>query len=131
MATQLSDSQVARLQKQLRERFETLRQTIRQELLAAKDERYTELAGRVHDSGDESVADLLADVSLAVIDRHVREIQDIERALLRLADGSYGICIDCESDIGYGRLHAYPTAKRCRDCQIRYEKTLGSSSSGF
>ncbi len=123
MAAQLSNSQLASLQKQLRERFGTLKQTIRQELLSAKNERYAELAGRVHDSGDESVADLLADVNLAVIDQHVREIQDVERAFLRVADGSYGICIDCESDIGYGRLHAYPTAKRCRDCQVRYEKS--------
>lgn len=123
MASHLSDKQLAKLQKQLRDRFGTLKQAVRQELLASKDERYLELAGRVHDSGDESVADLLADLNLAVIDQHVREIQDIERALLRIADGSYGLCIDCESEIGYGRLHAHPTAKRCRDCQVRHEKS--------
>lgn len=126
MAKQLSDKQLAKLQKQLQDRFAELKQAIRQELLASKDERYVELAGRVHDSGDESVADLLADLNQAVIDQHVREVQDIERALLRIADGSYGICIDCESDIGYARLHAYATAKRCHDCQVRHEKTSAS-----
>lgn len=123
MAETLSEKQIGALRKQLQARFATLKQEVARELRQSGDQRYAELAGRVHDSGDEAVADLLADVSLALIDQHVREIQDIERALLRVADGSYGICVDCEGDIGYQRLQAYPTAKRCRDCQVRHEKS--------
>lgn len=122
MASGLTEKQTSLLKQKLQTRFTELKQAVKQELLRSDNERYIELAGRVHDTGDEAVADLLADLNLAVIDQHVREIQDIEGALLRLGNQSYGICIDCEGDIGYKRLHAYPTAKRCFSCQAKYEK---------
>ena len=46
-----------------------------------------------------------------------RELQDIEVALARIADGSYGACIDCGGEIGRARLKADPTLKRCLPCQ--------------
>lgn len=122
MASGLTEKQLSLLKQKLHTRFAELKETVKQELIRSDDERYLELAGRVHDTGDEAVADLLADINLAVIDQHVKEIQDIEGALLRLGDQSYGVCTDCEADIGYKRLHAYPTAKRCFSCQAKYEK---------
>lgn len=124
MASGLTEKQLALLEQKLQTRFAELKEAVRQELVRSDDERYIELAGRVHDIGDEAVADLLADINLAVIDQHVKEIQDIEGALLRLGEQSYGACIDCEADIGYKRLHAYPTAKRCFSCQAKYEKSF-------
>ena len=85
-------------------------------------ESYTALADRVHDIGDESVAALMADVDLAAIDRELAELRDVEEALARAAQGAYGKCMECGSDIGYERLNAYPTAKRCRDDQQRHEQ---------
>jgi DnaK suppressor protein len=46
-----------------------------------------------------------------------KELQDIEVALARIADGSYGACIDCGAEIGRARLKADPTLKRCLPCQ--------------
>lgn len=114
---------VSRMHQRLEERFRELRELIRQELLASDTEQYVDLAGRVHDSGDESVADLLADVNLAVIDRHVQEVRDVDAALLRIAAGTYGRCTECAEDIDAARLEAYPTAKRCHRCQARHEQT--------
>lgn len=123
MEPTLSNQEKAELRHRLQERAQTLRSQVREELLASGDERYVELAGRVHDSGDESVADLLTDVNLAIIDQHAKEISDIDAALTRMADGSYGSCVDCDNPVPYARLHAYPTAKRCHACQVRYEKS--------
>ena len=53
----LTQKQIAELQRRLRQRHAELRTEIRGELLAADDMRYADLAGRVHDSGEESVAD--------------------------------------------------------------------------
>lgn len=114
---------VSRMRERLEERFHELRDLIRQELLSSDEEQYIDLAGRVHDTGDEAVADLLADVNLAVIDHHVEEIRDIDAALLRIASGSYGRCVDCADVIEPARLDAYPTAKRCHRCQSRREQT--------
>jgi RNA polymerase-binding protein DksA len=129
MPSILTEQQIGVLKKQLNERLAQVREEIHQELLKADNEQYSELAGRVHDPEEESVADLLVDVNLAVIDRHVQEVRDIDAALLRMVAGTYGVCIDCENPIGFERLQAYSTAKRCRQCQTLYEKTKEKYSS--
>lgn len=45
-----------------------------------------------------------------------QEIRAIDAALGRIADGSYGICVNCGDPIGEERLDAVPQAPRCRDC---------------
>ena len=47
----------------------------------------------------------------------------IEAARARMADGSYGVCMQCGGDIPFERLQAQPTALRCIACQSEYEKT--------
>jgi DnaK suppressor protein len=117
----LKQHQINAFRETLELRFRELREEIRQALLQSDEQSYIELAGRVHDMEEESVADLLVDVSLADIDRHVGEIRDIDAALGRIATGTYGICSDCGEGIEVARLEAYPTAKRCRPCQVIQE----------
>jgi RNA polymerase-binding protein DksA len=123
MTSELSDQQIRELRDSLERRFAEVREEVGQELLRSDDERYLDLAGRVRDSEDESVANLLIDLNFASIDRHIREIRSIEAALERIKDGSYGVCIDCDNPIGFERQQAYPTAQRCFRCQTLYEKT--------
>jgi DnaK suppressor protein len=123
MTEALADSRINELKQALKSRFRALREEIRQELLASDNERYIDLAGQVHDFEEQSVADLLVDVNLATIDRHIRELQDIDAALLRIANNEYGVCLDCEGPIGYERLKVEPAAARCRDCQEHHEHT--------
>ena len=54
---------------------------------------------------------------LGDVNRESRELQNIEAALARLGDGSYGICIDCSGETGRARLKADPTARRCLACE--------------
>jgi DnaK suppressor protein len=49
------------------------------------------------------------------------EEQTVVLALARLAEGKYGICIDCGKEIEPARLAAVPEAVRCIDDQRRYE----------
>jgi len=121
MTAVLAPSQICELKTLLQERIATLLGEVRQELLKSDDEQYIQIAGQVHDVEEQSVADLLADVNLAVIDLHINEIRDIEAALIRIRTGTFGRCIDCDEKIGYPRLQAYPTARRCRNCQVQYE----------
>lgn len=117
----LTEIQIRDFKKILDDRFFELREEIRLELLKADDESYIELAGKVHDVGEASVADLLVDLQLSEIDRHIQEIRDIDVALLRIASSSFGICVDCKLDVSVDRLQAYPTAKRCHRCQVNHE----------
>jgi DnaK suppressor protein len=117
----LTNNQIHDLKTKLDDRFFELREEIRRELLESDNQHYIDLAGRVHDLGEASVADLLVDLQLASIDRHIQEIRDIDAALIRIAAGNYGTCIDCNDSITVDRLEAYPTAKRCQPCQAGYE----------
>lgn len=107
----------------LRERWLALREEIRNTLLRADDERYADIAGDVHDLEDESLADLLTDVSHAEVARDVAEVRDIEIALQRIAAGTYGVCVRCGKPIDRERLEAHPTAKRCLPCQQYHERS--------
>lgn len=127
MTSSLTSKQVNAFKKQLEERLEALRNVVREELANSDNERYQELAGAVPDEGDQSIADLLADVNLAVIDQHVNEIRRIEEALGRIRRGEYGVCTDCGEDIARKRLEAYPTAMRCHECQARYERSYAQA----
>jgi RNA polymerase-binding protein DksA len=120
----LMQNQLAELVRSLEKRYESLLEEVRDELERSENQQYVELLGRTPaDSGDESVADALADLNLGLIDRHIRELRDIEAARARIGDGSFGSCIDCAAEIGFERLVAYPTAKRCLACQRQRERT--------
>jgi DnaK suppressor protein len=47
------------------------------------------------------------------------QLEAIDAALTRLADGSYGRCVDCGTEIGPARLEARPEASRCITCASR------------
>jgi RNA polymerase-binding protein DksA len=119
----LNEEQVSRLNQQLKARFYELRQEISGELRESDAAPYIELAGRVHDAGEASVAELVKGLELASVDRHIDEIRAIDEALLRIANRTYGLCLDCRSPIPFERLAAQPTAVRCQTCQERWEKT--------
>lgn len=123
MAKHTLDSKTqSKLASLLAERKTALLETIRQELLAADQEHFQDLAGHVHDVGEEAVADLLMDIGFANIHRHVQELREIEQAQKRLTEGTYGLCRDCGSEIALARLKAQPTATRCYACQTRHER---------
>ena len=58
----------------------------------------------------------------AMNEHETAELGDIEAALERIQAGTYGQCIDCGITIPTARLNAYPTAKRCVDCQSSTEQ---------
>ncbi|MDW8468573.1 MAG: TraR/DksA C4-type zinc finger protein [Burkholderiales bacterium] len=119
----LTADQIEQLKRILEERRRALFAETLEDMARAREETFSAVAGAVRDSGDEAQADLIADLDQAEVAREVREIRDIEAAQARLAAGTYGVCSDCGADIAFERLMAYPTAKRCHDCQRVYEKT--------
>jgi RNA polymerase-binding protein DksA len=120
--SEFTSGQAAELERMLRERERALRGEIRETLLRSEHEHHRDLAGAVADIGDESVANMLADVDIADVDRDVGELREVESALARLREGRYGVCADCGEAIGYSRLKANPAAARCVACQGRQER---------
>jgi RNA polymerase-binding protein DksA len=118
----LTPQQLNQLSRALQDRHRALLEEVRNELERSGEQHYIDLAGRVTDSGDQAVADILADLDAAIIDRQVKELRDIDAAQARVRGGSYGVCTDCGQEVGFERLTAYPTAKRCVLCQTKHEK---------
>ncbi len=52
----------------------------------------------------------------AIGNETAQSIRDIQAALTRIEDGSYGQCEACGEEIGEGRLEAIPEATRCVNC---------------
>lgn len=121
MAT-LTRTELETLKRELTEQRARLIGEIQDELERSGEQHYVDLAGRVADTGDEALADLLADVDAALIDRHVNELRAIDDALGRMDAGGFGVCVDCGQPIGFARLKTLPTALRCSACQDKHEK---------
>ncbi len=66
------------------------------------------------------------EISFILSDRERVKISQIDDALARLDDGSYGVCVSCDMDIGEERLEAMPFTRLCRDCQQEQEKEAKS-----
>lgn len=115
----------------LDERTKVLRREIRDALLRAGKEHYADIAGQVHDTSEESVADLLVDLNQAEIARDVQELRQVGRAKQRIESGTYGICDDCGKAISRARLEANPSALRCVPCQEAKEKKSSASPSSL
>ncbi len=123
MTRNLQNKQLESLQTAMRARQVQLREEIRQALIKSDSEHYLQIADSVRELEDESFADLIVDVGLAEIDRDLDELRAIDAALLRVADGSYGVCEACDKPIDVRRLNLTPQALRCIDCQTIFERT--------
>lgn len=122
----INPKQSAELQSVLRERRQTLKADVNDHLQQTSTQGLQDLNGTVGDTGDESVAHMMTDLSLTAATRDVNELRNVDAALQRIAEGTYGECVDCGADIEYERLKAYPTAMRCLACQSQHEKVYAS-----
>jgi DnaK suppressor protein len=64
------------------------------------------------------------DVLTTLSESERREVLQIDGALSRMDEGSYGVCIDCEQEIPMERLRALPFTVRCADDEEAREKAL-------
>ncbi len=114
-----------RIRAELEARRAKLRDEVRTQLEGSSDERVVGLRNRIKESGDEwGVADGLAELDIAEVRHTLRELAEVEAALARIRDGSYGECADCGEPIAPARLAVYPTATRCVACQQAYETRI-------
>ena len=120
---ELTKNQLQQLRQKLLDRQRVLVAEVREKREQAAAEGNEDAIGMVGDAGDESVLRMSTDLDLQEAGRDVQELNDIDAALRRMEDGSYGVCDECGQDIGYPRLEAQPTALRCIADQEKYERT--------
>lgn len=73
------------------------------------------------ESADLALRDVISELSLKLGERDSQMIADIDQALLRMKEGSYGFCVKCNKPIDERRLEAVPTARYDAACQEAIE----------
>lgn len=114
-----------RLHKTLLARRAAIRKTLASELADLRkmsvDASGGDSADAAFDAGTDEIACQLAELE-------ARELNQIERALHQLKQGTYGLCEHCQGKIALARLNALPYSTTCIDCQREME---GSGSWGL
>ena len=59
--------------------------------------------------------------TLGVLEQDLETLRDIHDALVRIKEGSYGLCEECTKPIAKARLKAMPHARLCVDCKMKEE----------
>ena len=79
----------------------------------------------VKDVADQSVKDVSQEIEYRLSERESQLVADIDQALLRIDEGSYGVCARCGKDIPERRLDALPTARYDAECKAIIEQGTG------
>jgi RNA polymerase-binding protein DksA len=121
MSQKLTAAERSALAKQLEERRRMLRSELGSKLETQDNPALLALRNRMEETDDWAVADLETALDIAEVARDAGELREVEAALLRMKDGTYGECVDCGTGIPFARLQANPSASRCIACQERVE----------
>ena len=78
--------------------------------------------GAGQDQADVGATSFERDHELTVLAKERDAIEQIDRALAHIEDGSYGVCDSCGNPIGKNRLMAVPHATLCMSCKQREER---------
>ena len=77
------------------------------------------------ESADFALRDFISELTLKLGEQESRMVADIDQALLRMKEGSYGLCVRCNKAIDDRRLEALPTARYDATCQAAIEDERG------
>ena len=80
------------------------------------------------ESSDLALRNVIQELALKLGDRESQVLADIDQALMRMKEGSYGLCVRCGRPIEERRLEAVPTARHDAACQTEIENAKGDSA---
>lgn len=89
----------------------------KKELLAGGSDREEILIENAAEEFDRLQQQLNREVAIRNLDRESKLLKEVEAALKRLDEGTFGVCLRCEEEIPEKRLRALPWAAYCVSCQ--------------
>jgi RNA polymerase-binding transcription factor DksA len=112
-----------RLQQE-RDRLTGVRETFADEHLSdeREDENLSELSGVDQHQADIGTETFEREKDLSILEQVEAELADVEHALRRLDEGTYGTCEACGNPIGEERLEAMPATRFCVNDQAEAER---------
>src|SRR4051794_40926218 len=88
----------------------------------SEDENLSELSGLDQHQADIGTETFEREKDLSILEQIEAELADVEHALRRLDDGTYGTCEACGNPIGEERLEAMPATRFCVNDQAEAER---------
>ena len=82
------------------------------------------------DEADTASHDIERGMKMRLGNRESLYFHKIEEALLRIKDGTYGLCVECGNQIGAKRLEVRPTAELCIECKEAAETAEVKNAEG-
>ena len=109
-----------------KKRLEDLREQINSSLRGVSSDVRSpeENKGYSQHQADEGTDDFVRNISLGVSSAEMDILRQIERALEKIEEGTYGVCDSSGDDIPKKRLEAIPYASRTAAAQEEFEKGL-------
>jgi DnaK suppressor protein len=92
------------------------------ELLSNRmSDEYQRRVDSAPDIGDQALLDTERVRDISILEMRNRMREQIDEALVKLEEGTYGRCADCKVEISEKRLSTVPFARRCVACQSKQE----------
>jgi DnaK suppressor protein len=110
------------LKKTLLRRREAIVREAKEEIAKYVSGENRQLVDTALDEGDWAVVDISEDINLMRLGAHRKALHDIDEALRKINEGTYGICEECGEEISEKRLSVIPTATLCVNCQGNKEQ---------
>ena len=87
-----------------------------------KEDSYTLGTDGIQDMADAASNSYNADILMSISDNDLNLLKDIDNALDKIRNGTYGICEECDEKINEKRLEANPVARYCISCKRLMEE---------
>ena len=93
----------------------------------SEEDSLSELSSVDQHQADVGTETFHREADLSILERVEAELADVEHALRRLDEGTYGTCEACGRPIAEDRLEAQPAARFCLEDQARAEREARST----
>jgi len=111
----------------------SLNDIIREKLLSEKNRILSDVSAKIRQESSQEkreigdIYDIASDerereLSLMLGDRERKKLAEIDLAIERINEGTYGVCEECGEPVGEKRLEVLPFTRVCVDCQSRIER---------
>jgi DnaK suppressor protein len=91
-------------------------------LKKSQKEASGDISGYTYHMADVATDTYDREFSLGIASNEREILYELDDALKRIEEGTYGICEDCKASIAKKRLAAVPYARLCVKCQVKKEK---------
>jgi RNA polymerase-binding protein DksA len=108
-------------QQRLKTALERQRDALKTELSQLGVEPNDGMGYSTHPADDATVA-FEQSADLAIRRNAERLLYQVERALIRMQEGTYGVCRECGKPIDDARLKAIPWTRLCINCASKHEE---------